>query len=297
MKLDKRIVKRRVDLMLKEGIRFVTNTEVGVNYPADRLTRAFDAVVLCGGATRPRDLAIPGRELKGIHFAVDFLHANTKSLLDSEHRDGKYISARGKDVVVIGGGDTGTDCVATAMRHGCRSLIQLEILPRPPMERTPDNPWPEWPRTYRVDYGQEEAAAVFGSDPREFSVRTEQFLSGGDGHVAGLETTRLEWFRDGSGRFASRVIDGTAQTYPAQLVLIAMGFLGPEGLLLDQLAVERDERSNVRTSVDGYATNVPGVFAAGDMRRGQSLVVWAISEGRAAARECDQFLMGRSALP
>jgi glutamate synthase (NADPH/NADH) small chain len=259
--------------------------------------RAFDSVVLCTGATQPRDLAIPGRELKGIHFAVDFLRGNTKSLLDSEHRDGKYVSAKGKDVVVIGGGDTGTDCVATAMRHGCRSLIQLEILPRPPMERAPDNPWPEWPRTYRADYGQEEAAAVFGCDPREFSVRTEQFLRDGDGHVAGLETTRLQWFKDGSGCFASRVVDGNARTHPAQLVLIAMGFLGPEGVLLDQLGVERDERSNVRTSVDSYATNVPGVFAAGDMRRGQSLVVWAISEGRAAARECDRFLMGRSALP
>ena len=297
MKLDKRIVKRRIDLMLKEGIRFVTNTEVGVNYPADRLMRAFDAVVLCGGATRPRDLAIPGRELNGIHFAVDFLRANTKSLLDSEHRDGKYVSAKGKDVVVIGGGDTGTDCVATAMRHGCRSLVQLEILPRPPMERAPDNPWPEWPRTYRVDYGQEEAAAVLGCDPREFSVRTERFVDDGGGGVAGLETVRLEWFKEDSGRFASRVVDGTPQSHPAQLVLIAMGFLGPEGLLLDQLGVERDERSNAGTSADSYATNVPGVFAAGDMRRGQSLVVWAISEGRAAARECDRFLMGRSSLP
>jgi glutamate synthase (NADPH/NADH) small chain len=166
------------------------------------------------------------------------------------------------------------------------------------VERTPDNPWPEWPRTYRVDYGQEEAAAVFGGDPREFSIQTERFVGlDGGGQVAGLETTRLEWSRDENGRFASRVIDGTAQTYPAQLVLIAMGFLGPEGMLLDQLGVERDERSNVRTSIDSYATSVRGVFTAGDMRRGQSLVVWAISEGRAAARECDQFLMGRSSLP
>ena len=298
MKLDKRIVKRRVDLMLKEGIRFVANTEVGVNYPADRLMREFDAVVLSGGATRPRDLAVPGRELEGIHFAVDFLRANTKSLLDSQHRDGKHLSAKGKDVVVIGGGDTGTDCVATALRHGCRSLVQLEILPRPPTERAPDNPWPEWPRIYRLDYGQEEAAAVLGREPREFSVRTERFVSDrDDGHVAGLETVRVEWFTDGNGRFASRELPATGQSFPAQLVLIAMGFLGPEGTLLDQLGVERDGRSNVRTPADGYATNVPGVFAAGDMRRGQSLVVWAINEGRGAARECDQFLMGRTALP
>jgi glutamate synthase (NADPH) small chain len=298
MKLDKRIVKRRIDLMLKEGIRFVTNTEVGVNYPADRLIRAFDAVVLCGGATRPRDLAVPGRELKGIHFAVDFLRSNTKSLLDSQHRDGKYISAKGKDVVVIGGGDTGTDCVATALRHGCRSLVQLEILPRPPAARTPDNPWPEWPRIYRADYGQEEAAAVFGSDPRVFSVQTERFVGDrDDGQVAGLETVGLEWFRDGNGRLSSRALPGTGRTFPAQLVLIAMGFLGPERTLLDQLGVEQDARSNVLTGADSFATNVPGVFSAGDMRRGQSLVVWAINEGRAAARECDQFLMGRSELP
>jgi glutamate synthase (NADPH/NADH) small chain len=298
MKLDKRIVKRRIDLMLKEGIRFVTNTEVGAGYPADRLMREFDAVVLCGGATLPRDLAVPGRDLDGIHFAVDFLRANTKSLLDSQHRDGKYVSARGKDVVVIGGGDTGTDCVATALRHGCRSLVQLEILPRPPEERSPDNPWPEWPRTYRVDYGQEEAAAMLGRDPREFSVQTGRFFTEGDGGmVAGLETVRLEWFTDGSGRPAWRELPGTAQTYPAQLALIAMGFLGPESTLLDELGIERDGRSNVKTPSDGYATNVPGVFAAGDMRRGQSLVVWAINEGRGAARECDRYLMGRTALP
>ena len=298
MKLDKRIVKRRIDLMLKEGIRFVTNTEVGANYPADRLMREFDAVVLCGGATRPRDLAVPGRELEGIHFAVDFLHANTKSLLDSQHRDGKHLSAKGKDVVVIGGGDTGTDCVATALRHGCRSLVQLEILPCPPAERAPDNPWPEWPRIYRVDYGQEEAAAVLGRDPREFSVQTQRFVGDlDDGHVAGLETIQVEWLRDGNGHFTCRELSGTGQAYPAQLVLIAMGFLGPESLLLDQLGVDRDGRSNVRTPADSYVTSVPGVFAAGDMRRGQSLVVWAINEGRGAARECDQHLMGRTALP
>ncbi len=295
MKLDKRIVKRRIDLMVKEGIRFVTGVKVGADFPPDRLVREYHAVVLCGGATRPRDLQVPGRDLKGIHFAVEFLHATTKSLMDSQFRDGRFVSARGKDVVVIGGGDTGTDCVATAMRQGCRSLAQLEILPRPPMERAPDNPWPEWPRIYRVDYGQEEAAAVFGRDPRDFSVLTKRFLGDTEGQVAALETVQIEWIKD-NGRLSHREVAGTEKTSPAQLVLLAMGFLGSEPALLEQLGVATDELSNVRTAPGKYATNVPGIFAAGDMRRGQSLVVWAIREGRGAARECDEYLMGSSVL-
>jgi glutamate synthase (NADPH/NADH) small chain len=295
--LDKRIVQRRIDLIAKEGVRFVTSTEVGKNYPADRLLREFDAVVLCGGATKPRDLPIEGRDLKGIHFAMEFLHANTKSLLDSNHQDGKYISAKDKDVIVIGGGDTGTDCVATAMRHGCRSLVQFEILPIPPKERAPDNPWPQWPKIYRLDYGQEEAAAIFGSDPRRYSITTKRFVGDKRGHVKELHTVEIEWRKGDNGRPTFREIPGTERVWPVQLVLLAMGFLGPEDTLLNQLGIERDERSNAKAEHGKFSTNIKGVFAAGDMRRGQSLVVWAINEGRGAARECDRYLMGTTDLP
>lgn len=295
--LDKRIVQRRVNLLAEEGIRFVTNTEIGKDYPADRLLREFDAVVLCCGATKPRDLPIEGRELKGIHFAMEFLRANTKSLLDSNLEDGRYISARDKDVVVLGGGDTGTDCVATAMRHGCRSLVQFEILPKPPTERAPDNPWPQWPRIYKMDYGQEEAAAVFGRDPRRYSVMTKRFVGDERGHVKELHTVRVEWHKGDNGRPVLKEIPGTERVWRADLVLLALGFLGPEDTILDQLGIERDERSNAKAEHGKFATNIKGVFAAGDMRRGQSLVVWAINEGRGAARECDRYLMGRTDLP
>jgi glutamate synthase (NADPH/NADH) small chain len=296
MKLDKRLVQRRVDLMAAEGIAFVTNCEVGKDLSAEQLRRDFDAIVLCGGATKARDLPIGGRDLGGIHYAMEFLHANTKSLLDSGHADGRYLSARGKDVIVIGGGDTGTDCVGTAMRHGCRSLVQFEILPKPPDARTPDNPWPQWPKVYKLDYGQEEVAALYGRDPREYLIQTKKFVGDATGHVKELHTVRVEWSRD-NGRIIPRDVPGTEMVFPAQLVLLAMGFLGPENQLLDQLGVEKDARTNAKAEHGQFATSVPGIFAAGDMRRGQSLVVWAINEGRGAARECDRYLMGETALP
>jgi glutamate synthase (NADPH/NADH) small chain len=296
MKLDKRIVQRRIDVMAAEGVTFVTDTEVGKNYPAERLRREFDAVVLCGGATRARDLPIEGRNLEGIHLAMDFLHQNTKSLLDSRHEDGKYLSAKHRDVIVIGGGDTGTDCVGTSMRHGCRSLLQFEILAMPPEQRAPDNPWPQWPKVYRLDYGQEEALARFGRDPREYCITTKKFVGDENGHVKELHTMRVEWSRD-NGRVIPKEIPGSERVFPAQLVLLAMGFLGPENQLLDQLGVEKDPRSNAKAEHGKFQTSVPWIFAAGDMRRGQSLVVWAINEGRGAARECDRFLMGTTALP
>jgi glutamate synthase (NADPH/NADH) small chain len=296
MKLDKRLVQRRVDLLAAEGVAFVTNCEVGKDFPADKLRGEFDAIVLCGGATKARDLPIEGRNLRGIHLAMEFLHGNTKSLLDSDHQDGHYISAQGKDVIVIGGGDTGTDCVGTAMRHGCRSLVQFEILPKPPDSRTPDNPWPQWPKVYKLDYGQEEVAARFGRDPREYLIQTKKFVGDASGHVQELHTVRVEWVRDGD-RFVPKDIPGSEIVFPAQLVLLAMGFLGPENSLLDQLGVERDARTNAKAEHGRFTTNVPGIFAAGDMRRGQSLVVWAINEGRGAARECDRYLMGETALP
>jgi glutamate synthase (NADPH/NADH) small chain len=296
MKLDKRVVQRRVDLMAAEGVQFVTSCEVGKDYPAEKLRQDFDAVVLCGGATAARDLPAEGRQLQGIHFAMEFLHANTKSLLDSNLTDGRYISAKDKDVIVIGGGDTGTDCVGTAMRHGCRSLIQFEILPKPPLARADDNPWPQWPKVYKLDYGQEEAAALFGDDPRQYLIQTKKFVGDEHGGLRELHTVRIEWVRD-NGRMLPREVPGTEKVFPAQLVLLAMGFLGPENQLLDKLGVEKDARSNARAEYGRFATSVPGVFAAGDMRRGQSLVVWAINEGRGAARECDRYLMGETALP
>jgi glutamate synthase (NADPH/NADH) small chain len=297
MKLEKRIVQRRVDLMAEEGICFVTGMEVGRDYPTDKLMTKFDAVVLCGGATRPRDLSIEGRNLHGIHFAMEFLHANTKSLLDSNHEDGRYLSAKDKDVIVIGGGDTGTDCVGTALRHECRSLVQFEILPKPPEARMPDNPWPQWPKVYKLDYGQEEAAALFGQDPRAYSIVSKCFVGDEDGHVRGVRTVQIEWDKGGNGRSLMREIAGTEKEWPAQMVLLAMGFLGAErDGLLSQLGVSIDERGNVAVDEEKQ-TSVPKVFAAGDMARGQSLVVWAIADGRRAARGVDRFLMGETTLP
>jgi len=302
MKLDKAVVQRRIELMSKSGIVFVTSTEVGRDYPAERLLREFDAVVLCSGATRPRDLAVGGRHLRGIYFAVEYLTEATRSLLRTGCADPgseSPLSARGKDVVIIGGGDTGTDCVATALRQGCRSVVQFEILERPPNARQPDNPWPEWPRVYRLDYGHEEAVARFGADPRQYATTAKRFEGDATGHVKAVHTVRVVWIRDqeSQGRPTPRELPGSEQVWPAQLVLLAMGFLGPEEHLLDQLGIARDARLNVRTLSGSYQTNVPGVFAAGDMRRGQSLVVWAIREGRAAAYECDRYLMGEANLP
>ncbi|MHB1308498.1 MAG: glutamate synthase subunit beta [Limisphaerales bacterium] len=296
MKLDKRLVQRRVDQMIAEGIEFRTGTDVGGHYPVQRLQVDFDAVVLCTGATQPRDLPLEGRALKGIHFAMDFLTANTRAVLDGHH-NGDYITAEGKDVVVIGGGDTGTDCVGTSLRHRCRSITQIEILPQPPLERAADNPWPEWPKVYRMDYGQEEAAAVFGADPRVYLTTVKKFAGDEQGRVKELVTVEIAWEKDAAGRFVPREVPGSEQTRPAQLVLLAMGFLGPEQPLLEQLNIDRDPRTNAKADHGRYTTNAKGIFAAGDCRRGQSLVVWAFNEGRGVAREVDRFLMGNTQLP
>jgi len=297
MKLDKEdVVLRRLNILEEEGVKFVCNTEVGKDFPVENLLKEFDAVVLCTGATRPRDLPIEGRQLKGIHFAMDFLTANTKAILDKS-KNGDFISAEGKDVVIIGGGDTGTDCVGTSMRHGCKSLVQLEILPQPPTERAANNPWPEWPKVYKMDYGQEEAAAKFGADPRVYITTATKFEGDENGNVKAVHTVQVEWEKNDKGQFIPKHVPGTEKVLPAQLVLLAMGFLGPEQPLLDALGVERDPRSNVKADYGKYATSIPGVFAAGDCRRGQSLVVWAFNEGRGAARECDLYLMGSTDLP
>ncbi|HKL23094.1 MAG TPA: FAD-dependent oxidoreductase, partial [Tichowtungia sp.] len=262
------------------------------------LKKQFDAVVLATGATRPRDLPVEGREMKGVHFAMEFLHANTQSLLDSNLKDGKNISAKDKKVVVIGGGDTGTDCVGTSLRHGCEKVTQLEILPKPEADRNRvSNPWPQWPANLKTDYGQQEAIAVQGSDPRNFSVMTTKFEGGEDGNLTALHIVEVEWVKDENGRFMPKAVEGTEQRIEADLVLLAMGFLGPEDPVAEQLGVERDPRSNYKAEHEVYATNVEGVFATGDCRRGQSLVVWAINEGRGCAREVDKYLMGDTILP
>jgi glutamate synthase (NADPH/NADH) small chain len=297
MKLDKKdVVMRRIKLMEQEGIKFVCNCEVGKFLSAKQLLDDFDAVVLCTGATKPRDLPIEGRQLKGVHFAMEFLTANTRSLLDG-HRNGNFISATGKDIIVIGGGDTGTDCVGTAMRHGCKTLLQVEILPKPPTDRAKDNPWPEWPKVYRLDYGQEEAAAKFGDDPRIYLSTATKFEGDEHGHVKALHLINVQWERNDKGQFIPRNVPGTERVVPAQLVLLAMGFLGPEQPLLDALGLERDPRTNIKAEYGKYQTSISKVFTAGDCRRGQSLVVWAFNEGRGAARECDRYLMGDTNLP
>ncbi|MCG8366499.1 MAG: glutamate synthase small subunit [Pseudanabaenales cyanobacterium] len=297
MKLDKEaVVMRRLNVLEAEGVTFVCNTEIGKDLPSETLLKDFDAVVLCTGATRPRDLSIAGRDLKGIHFAMEFLTENTKTILD-HNRNGHYISAAGKDVVIIGGGDTGTDCVGTSLRHGCNSMTQLEIMPKPPDIRAANNPWPEWPKIYRLDYGQEEAAAKFGEDPRVYINTATKFEGDETGHVKAVHTVQVQWERNDQGKFIPQHVPGTEKVVPAQLVLLAMGFLGPEQPLLDTLGLERDARSNVKADYGKYTTSIPGVFAAGDCRRGQSLVVWAFNEGRGAARECDRYLMGVTNLP
>jgi glutamate synthase (NADPH/NADH) small chain len=295
MKLDKKnVVLRRLKQMEREGIAFRCNCEVGKEVTSQELLADFDAVVLCTGATKPRDLPIEGRNLGGIHFAMEFLHGNSKALLD---KAAAPISAEGKDVVIIGGGDTGTDCLGTSLRHGCKHVMQVEILPRPPEARAKDNPWPEWPKTYRMDYGQEEAAAKYGADPRVYLTTAKKFLSDENGNVSGIHLVEIKWNRNEKGQFVPVDVPGTDRIVPAQLVLLAMGFLGPEQPLLESLGIERDPRSNVKADHGKFTTSIPKVFAAGDCRRGQSLVVWAFNEGRGAARECDRFLMGATSLP
>ncbi|KAG5050369.1 hypothetical protein JHK85_011472 [Glycine max] len=293
MKADKvDIVQRRVNLMAEEGINFVVNANIGHDplHSLDRLREENNAIVLAVGATKPRDLPVPGRELSGVHFAMEFLHANTKSLLDSNLQDGNFISAKGKKVVVIGGGDTGTDCIGTSIRHGCSSIVNLELLPQPPQTRAPGNPWPQWPRIYRVDYGHQEGAAKFGKDPRSYEVLTKRFVGDENGVVKGLEVIRVRWEKDETGRFQFKEIEGSEEIIEADLVLLAMGFLGPESTIAEKLGIERDNRSNFKAEYGRFSTSLKGVFAAGDCRRGQSLVVWAISEGRQAAAQVDSFL-------
>jgi glutamate synthase (NADPH) small chain len=289
MKLDKQIVQRRVDQMTAEGVRFVTGVEVGKDVTANQLQAEHDAVVLAIGSTRPMDLKIPGRDLRGVHLAMEYLVANTKSLLNSQFADDKFINPHDKQVVVIGGGDTGNDCLGTSVRHGCKSLINLEIVPQPPVGRAANNPWPQWPRIFRVDYGHEEAAAIFGNDPRQFGVQTLAFLGNDQGQLTGLRVQQVDWTRPSPGAPFSAV-EGSERILPADLVFLALGFVGPDATIAQQLGLTLDRRGNIQATLGDFTTNVPGVFSVGDCRRGQSLVVWAMREGRDAALVVQQYL-------
>lgn len=293
MKLEKQVIERRTELMRAEGVTFVTNADVGNNVSADEILSGFDAVVLCCGSSNPRDINAEGRDANGIYFAVDFLRSTTKSLLDSNLSDGKYISAKDKNVVIIGGGDTGNDCVGTSVRHGCKSVVQIEMMPKLPDERAENNPWPEWPRVCKTDYGQEEAAAVFGSDPRIYETTVKEFIKGENGSLCAVKTVKLKFETDPeSGRRVPREIEGSEQVIPCELCLIAAGFLGCQSYVAEAFGVELNQRTNIKTENGKFSTNVEKVFTAGDMHIGQSLVVRAIREGRDAARAVDEYLMG-----
>ena len=297
MKLDKRIVERKIAIMKEEGVEFLTGVNVGKTMKPEKLLAEYDRVILACGAGNPRDLTAPGRDAKGIYFAVDFLKATTKSLLNSNLTDQKYFSAKGKHVVIVGGGDTGNDCVGTCIRHGAASVTQLEMMPMPPKKRTESNPWPEWPKVLKTDYGQEEAIALFGSDPRLYETTVKEFLKDQDGALCGVKTVKLSWKKDeATGRMSMSEIAGSEEILPAEMVLIAAGFLGCEPYVAKAFKVPLTARTNVKTDADSYRTDVEHVFTAGDMHRGQSLVVWAIREGREAAREVDESLMGYTAL-
>ena len=293
MKLEKHIVDRKIKVMEAEGIVFKTGVDVGKDIKAEKLLKEYDRVVLACGASNPRDISVPGRDAKGIYFAVDFLKANTKSLLDSDFEDKKYVDTKGKNVVIIGGGDTGNDCVGTSIRHGCKSVTQIEMMPKAPDTRSAGNPWPEWPKICKTDYGQEEAIAVFGHDPRIYESTVKEFVKDKNGSLKAVKIVKLSWEKDpASGRMKMSEVPGSEQTLPAEIVLIAAGFLGSQKYVTDAFHVDINERSNVKTGAGAYETSVKNVFTAGDMHRGQSLVVWAIREGREAARAVDESLMG-----
>ena len=293
MKLEKHIIDRKLNVMKDEGVEFVTEANIGQNIKAKKIMDDYDAVVLAVGASNPRDINAPGRDADGIYFAVDFLTATTKSLLDSDLTDGKYISAKDKNVIVIGGGDTGNDCVGTAIRHGCKSVTQLEMMPKAPDVRTETNPWPQWPLVCKTDYGQEEAIAVFGHDPRIYTTTVKEFKKDKKGKLCKVVTIQLESKVDeATGRRMMVPVEGTEKELPCELVLIAAGFLGTQKYLTDAFGVEVNQRTNIKTDDGRFATNVTGVFAAGDCHTGQSLVVKAIRQGRDCAREVDKYLMG-----
>lgn len=296
MKLEKEVVARRIRLLEQEGVDFMLNTEVGKDISSEQLKRHHDAVILCTGAQQQRDLVIEGREAKGIHFAMNYLTASTKNVLDDQLEEDEFIDALGKDVIVIGGGDTGADCIATALRHNCNSVVQFGKHPKLPLARMEGNMWPAYPDVYTVEYAHKEATAKFGEDPRNYSIHTKRFISDDNGDLKELHTVEMEKVRDENGKFVFYEVPGTEKIWPAQLVLIAIGFEGPEPEILQEFGVNSNGR-NVEAKYGEFTTNVEKVFVAGDARRGQSLIVWAINEGREVARKIDHYLMGSSVLP
>lgn len=296
MKLEKEVVERRVRLLEEEGIQFILNTEVGIDIHADELNEMYDAVILCTGALKQRDLKLEWREAKGVHFAMDYLTLSTKSLMGAEEEDLEWIDAKGKDVIVIGGGDTGADCIATALRQGCKSVVQFGKHPRLPTDRTPNNMWPAYPNVFTVDYAHHEATATFGQDPRNYSIQTKRFVSDKDGQLKEVHTVQMKKIKDKDGSFSFQEISGSEKVWPAQLVFIAIGFEGTELGLLQQYGIDTNHHK-VKAPYGDFTTNKGNVFAAGDARRGQSLIVWAINEGREVAHKVDSYLMGNSVLP
>ena len=293
MKLDKRIIDRRIELMEQAGVRFVVNADIGKTVPASDLEDNYDCVVLACGASHPRDISAPGRDAEGIWFAVDFLGLVTKKILDSGFCEYPEDLAKGKDVIVIGGGDTGNDCVGTCIRLGANTVTQLEMMPKPSEGRLPSNPWPEWPRILKTDYGQEEAIWKFGADPRDYQTTVKEFVKNEEGKLKEVVLVSLSSEKDETtGRMKMVPVEGSERTVPAQLVLIAAGFLGSEQYVTEAFGIETDGRTNVKTKPGEFASSKKKIYAVGDMHRGQSLVVWAISEGRSAAREIDRDLMG-----
>ena len=293
MKLDKKIIDRKIEVMKAEGVEFITGIDVGRDIEAATLKKEYDSIILACGAGNPRDIKAPGRDAQGIYFAVDFLKSTTKSLLDSGLKDGKNISAKGKNVLVIGGGDTGNDCVGTSIREGAKSVTQLEMMPEPPLTRSESNSWPEWPRIKKTDYGQEEAIAVFGSDPRTYQTTVKEFIKDKSGKLKKAVLVSLDAKKDEkTGRLHMIPVEGSEREIPVDLVLIAAGFLGSESYVTDSFKVDVDERTNVKTAKGEYKTSQKKIYTAGDMHRGQSLVVWAIREGREAAKQVDADLMG-----
>lgn len=295
MKLDKKIVERRINLMKAEGVTFITNADVGRNVDAKQLLSEYDAVALCCGAKKPRPLSAQGSEAQGIMFAVDWLKSVTKSLLDSDFSDKNFFDPKGKHVVILGGGDTGNDCTGSSIRLGAASVTQLEMMPCPPAERQPDNPWPQWPKVLKTDYGAQESIEKFGHDPRVYKTTIKEVYQK-DGKVCGIKTVQVE-FKNVDGKRTLCEIEGSEKELPADLILIAAGFLGCEDYTANAFGVPLSPRNTVATSgADSYFTGTDKVFTAGDMHRGQSLVVWAIAEGRECAREIDEYLMGYSNL-
>src|SRR5690606_16309506 len=292
MKIEQHVVDRRINLLKESGIQFVTNTEIGKDYPLEKLQSEFDSVIICTGATKPRDLVVDGRELKGIHFAMDYLHSNTKSMLDSNFEDGNFISAEGKDVIVIGGGDTATDCVSTALRHNCKSLVQFDIYPERSISRTEANPWPEYPIIHKLDHGHEEAVAKFGKEPRSFATTAIEFIGDDQGYLAGVRSAEIKTTTNENGKKIRVKLPGTEKIWPAQLVLLAVGFEGMERELLKDSNLEIPSKHADQVK-NRYVTNKDGIFIAGDARRGASLIVWAIQEGKEVAAACNEYVMSR----